>query len=379
MNLPHDLKFAERFIKPFVLTPDWFSLARIVAWFIVFLVALHFIVPSITPNLPHSKELAATNVIPLATTPSDPRYMRLDQSTVPDNSIIWVGGSSLAIKEGGKETYTFLPSKVDTNANQYLSIKMASRLLDTYTMTLDAIERKPKALFIVLNPFWVMNDKSSFFKTNMMNSGPDLWVNTNNWPLIPLLSSPGNYLWSLGGKHHKLIGNGYDYLKLIMPSKAKNKTKTSKQTSKKLSYNQPLLFWISQRYDTQTDFTTFDAKQWQIKAMEQNDKDNSAFAHKIFRNLLHQIKQSGIPTLLYLAPTDYSLTETPALSSYRAVQAQFNMISDEYKSSNIRIVRIPEDVYDSLVFTDYLHLSDSGKLPEFLKNEISAIIGHKEN
>lgn len=391
MNLPPDLKFAKHFIKPFTLTPDWFSLLRISLWFMFFMIVLHFVVPSTEPKLPYIEEMEAVNLTPLATTPSDPRYMRLDEQTVKDNSIIWVGGSSLAIKEDGKEEYTFLPSQVYTNTHQYLSIKMGSRLLDTYTMTLDAIKRKPDALFIALNPFWIMNDNAFFFKTNIMNSGADLWKNKTDWPLIPLLSSPGNVLWSTIGNHHKIIGNGYDYLKILVPQTIqkpkKNKPidikplqghqKIVNETTivkNKLSYNKPIIFWIDQRFEKHKETRFNEARIWQEKIMMYQSAASSPLAQKTLRNLFHHIKQSGIPTLLYLAPTDYSLAETSAVSSYRAIQAQFNMISDEYKSSNIRLVRIPEDVYESLVFTDYLHLSDSGKLPDFLEKEIFSII-----
>lgn len=394
MNLPPDLQFTERFIKPFTLTPNWFSLLRIFLWFTFFVITFHFITPSTEPKLPYLKEMKSAGITPLATTPSDPRYMRLDQSTVPDNSIIWVGGSSLAIKEEGSEEYTYLPSQVETNTNQYLSIKMGSRLLDTYTMTLDAIKRKPDALFIAFNPFWIMNDNAFFFKTNIMNSGTSLWNNKTDWPLIPLLSSPGNMLWSVIGKHHKVIGNGYDYLKILVPKtiqkpkknkpsdikplqgrqKIVNKTITVKN---KLSYNKPIIFWIDQRFEKHKETRFNDTSIWQEKIMTYQNPAHSILAQDILKNLFYHIKQSNIPTLVYLAPTNYNLTETSALSSYRAVQAQVNTIADTYKSNNIRLIALPEWVYDSLIFKDYLHLSDSGELPHYLSAQINMIMEGK--
>ena len=375
-NFPDELKFLEKFTSDLFPEQSKISLLRIILWGMFFLICAHVLAPSIEPALPHGKRLEQVGITALASTPSDPRYTRLDIKKVPDNSIIWVGGSSLAVKEEEEgENYTFLPSLVSTGANQYLSIKMASRLLDTYTMALDAIEREPDALFIALNPFWLANDQSAFFKTNLMNRGTQLWATPYDWQLIPLLSSPGNVLWAMAGSHHNVVANGYDYLREIMP--AGNKTKKKKaaaKTQKKLSYNKPLLFWISQRYDTQTDYTSFDARQWQLKAMEQNDTSSNFFAQKMLRNLLENIKESGIPTFLYLAPTDYKLAETSAVQNLRAVQAQFVSIASQYESDNIRLVRIPFSTYDSLVFRDYLHLSDSGNLTNILSSEINMVM-----
>jgi hypothetical protein len=271
---------------------------------------------------------------------------------------------------------------------------MGSRLLDTYTMTLDAIKRKPDALFIALNPFWIMNDNAFFFKTNVMNSGARLWMNKTDWPLIPLLSSPGNILWSIAGSHHKLVGNGYDYLKLLVPQPTqkpkKNEPTEIKQlqgrqrvvnettsTEAETSYAKPIVFWIDKLFEKHKETRFGDPSIWQEKIMMHQNASESLLAQKTLRNLFYHIKRSNIPTLIYLAPTDYSFTETPALKSYRAVQAQINKIANEYKSENIHLIALPEWVYDSLTFTDYLHLSDSGQLPPYLSSQIDMIMEDK--
>ncbi|MEM9469518.1 MAG: hypothetical protein AAF988_05090 [Pseudomonadota bacterium] len=373
MTLPDDLKFLERFITPLQLEVSPASILRVCLWTIFFSLLAHLLAPKVKPQLPHNDILKTSSITPLASTPSDPRYTRLDLKKVPDNSIIWVGGSSLAIMEDNKENYTFLPSLIDTGLQQHLSIKMASRLLDTYTMTLDAIEREPDVLFVALNPFWILNDKSLFFKTNLMNRGTALWTNENDWPLMPLLSSPGNLLWNGLGRHHAVMANGYDYLKLAQPPKPKKVKRIEPKQKRKLTYNQPLLFWISQRYDTETDFSLFDTRQWQLKSMEQNNEEESQLAQQLLRNMFKRIKDSGIPTLIYLAPTDYSLTETNAIEGLRAVQRQINKIAYEYKSPNIRLVSVPFETYDTLTFKDYLHLSDAGTLPGVLSAQIESM------
>ena len=380
LNLPQDLKFLERLIKTFALTPSWFSLARIFTWFLFFVIVLHFVVPSITPNLPHTQNMQAVGLTPLATTPSDPRYTRLDMGKSINNSIAWVAGSSITIKPDEGNNYTYLPAEVQAflpeDTQQYVSLKMASRLLDTYTMTLDVIDREPSAIVLLLNPFWIMNDKSSFFKTNMMNRGASAWLNKTDWTMIPLLTSPGNLLWASAGKHHNLIGNGYDYLKLAMPTKpTKKKQTTPIEKPKKLSYNQPLLFWISQRYDTKTDFTAFDTKQWQAKAMAQNNIEESVLGQQLLSQLFSKIKTSNIPTLIYMPPVSDKLERTEAREAYYTVIHQVRAIGKENNAENIYFINhIPKSITKTMEFTDYLHLKNSGKLPEFLGGQISAMM-----
>lgn len=366
INYPADLKFCERITSPLLFQPDWHSILRIALWFLFFIVLAHIITPRVKPQLPFTKEMMKQSLTPLATTPSDPRYVRLDKQNM-SGKIIWVGGSSLAITNKDN-TYRFLPDK------GAVSIKMASRLLDSYTMTLDAISRQPEKLVVVINPFWVMNDKSLFFKTNMMNAGTKLWANKTDWPLIPLLTSPGNILWGVAAQHHTLVANGYDYLKLAQPSKPKAVKKDKSAKPKKLSYNQPLLFWISQRYEPDTNFTSFDAKDWQVKAMMQNKITESIWGQKILRQMFEKIKESGIPTLIYIAPTSPDLERTEARVAYQTVMGQIDAIAGEFSTPNIRYIgRVPATVTRTLTFTDHLHLSDSGTLPSYLTNEIKQL------
>jgi hypothetical protein len=387
VNLPPDLKFAERFVRPFALTPDWSSLLRIFLWFLFFVITLHFAAPSISPNLLHMKEMKAANLTPLATTASDPRYMRLDKQNLPQGSFVWIAGSSITIKPNESNGYVYLPTEVQPHlpegTRQFVSLKMASRLLDTYTMTLDVLERKPSAIVLLLNPFWTMNDKSPFFQTNMMNHGASSWANGEDWKMLSVLVSPGDLLWAAAGQHHKLIGNGYDYFKLLTmlakPKSNNNKAQRKAEKPQKLSYEVPLLFWISQRYDTNTDFTTFDAKQWQVKAMAQNNIEESTLAEELLTRLLKKIGQSDIPTLIYIPPVSPDLEHTEARESYRTVIHQIREIANDNSADNIHFIdNIPQEVMNSMEFIDYLHLKNSGKLPEFMGQQISAMIATEE-
>lgn len=404
MNLPSHLKFCERFVNPFVLQPDWWSMVRTGLWFMAFMLIAHIVVPDTKPVLPHETELKDINVVPVATTPSDLRYVRLDMSPLPPQSYFWVAGSSIALKETEDSEYTFFQDEIQPympeGAQSYVSVKMGQRLLDNYTLVLDAIERKPEAIIVTLNPFWLINDSTIFFKTNVMNHGARTWLNKTDWPLYALLTSPGNILWGVIGHHHKVTANGYDYLKLIvdpfMGKKKKKKKKTPTtdtvleghvkienftETKGKLSYDRPLVFWVTQRMDRlMPENAIADNLVWQEKALSIQDTQNNDFSERLLANMFKKLEESGIPALLYIPPVSPDLRKTDAYKSYENVVTRIKNIAHDNKAANITFIGdIPDHVENTLVFRDHLHLQNSGKLPEFLGSAISDMMTDKEN
>ncbi len=378
MNLPDELKFFEKplsYLKPDI-TAD--SITRIILWTLLFLGIAHFHAPKVTPQLPYAEEMAAQNLTPLSAATSDPRWSRNDLETLPENSIAWVAGSSIAVNPHEDGDYLFLPSQIKTNNPQYVSIKMARRMLDTYTMVKDTIARKPAGMVIVLNPFWDLQDTASFFKTNLMNKGAALWANPQDFHFLPLLSSPGNILWAAVGHRHNLIGNGYDYLKIAQSEfMAKPKKKIQKETSETLTYNQPTLFWMMNRYNEGKNFTDFDAKAWQAEVMAQNNVSQSKWGMKLLENMISAIEKSEIPTIIYIAPTSPALARSPAREAYQTIIGEINFMMQQEDASNIDYVQIPQSVINSMDYIDYLHVRSSGQLPAFLARQISAMMEGK--
>lgn len=375
MSFPDELKFLEKPISFFKFDVQLDSIARCILWTLLFLGLAHYHSPQIEPQLPYAEEMTNQNLTPLSSAASDPRWSRNDLKKLPENSVAWIAGSSIAIKPSNGNNYIFLPSQIKTDENQYVSLKMARRMLDTYTMVKDAITRKPSAMVIVINPFWELHDTAAFFKTNLMNEGTSLWANESDWPLIPLLASPGNILWAAAGQRHNLIANSYDYLKTAQvkydPPKQK-KVKGKKE--QKLSYNQPALFWMMNRYNEGKNFKDFDTKAWQVEVMAQNNIEQSQWGKKLLKQMLETIKDSNIPTLVYLAPINPELERTPARVSYRTIKAQISETIKPYANTNIRFITLSPRVVNSMTYIDHLHLSDSGRFPAFLHKEISDMI-----
>ncbi len=370
INAPTQLEWLNKLTDWLSITPNKWSLFRIILWTLLFLTTAHFLVPKVKPQLPYADEMEG-DFTPIASSTSDPRYVRNDLKTLPENSILWVAGSSITIKQYEDDLLTYLPASFDIDNPQYVSLKIAQRSLDTYTLIDDAISRQPAMLVIVLNPFWILNDNSLFFKKNVMNAGASQWKNS----LVPLLASPANMLWGVAGRHHNLTANGHDYLKLAKKSQTKDKKpKAHKQVTKKISYNQPLLFWSTQRYADGKDFSNFGAKEWQIEAMNQNNLTQSVWSEKLLRQTLDKIKDSNIPTLIYVAPVSPTLERTPAREAYRTVIHQLRAIMAPYKSDKISIITdFNPELVKTLDYIDYMHLRDSGDLPDRINLEIQAL------
>ncbi len=380
INAPPQLEFLNKLTNWLNIIPNKFSLLRIIIWTLAFLIVAHVITPKVDPQLPYQDEMNAVGLTPVSASTSDPRYTRNDLQPLPENSIIWVAGSSITIKETPDSALTFLPAALDIDNPQYISLKMARRALDTYTLVDDAISRKPSALVVIVNPFWALNDNSLFFKNNVMNSGARHWLNKDDWTLLMLMTSPADRLWARIGRHHNLTANSYDYLKLAqrkyLPNNKASKPKASK--SKKISYNQPLLFWSTQRYAEGKDFSNFGAKEWQIEAMNQNNLTQSVWGQKLLTQMLDKIKASDIPTLIYVAPVSPEIERSPARVAYRTVTHQLRDIMAPYQSEKIVVINdfLPSEL-ETLEYIDYLHLSDSGVLPASLTEAIQRLLEEK--
>lgn len=373
MNFPDELKFLEKPLSYLKIELSQESLTRIALWTVLFIGLAHFHAPTVAPQLPYTKQMEEQNLTPVATATSASKYTRNDLQTLPENSLLWVSGSSIAIKPNEDSNYIFLPSQIKTSKDQYVSVKMARRMLDTYTMVKEGIDRKPSAMVITLNPFWELQDTSAFFKTNLMNKGVSTWLNKDDWMLIPTLASPGNLLWASLGSQHNFIANGYDYLKIVQNKYKQDRPKKNK-AKQKISYNQPTLFWMMNRHNEDKDFNSYDATKWQAEVMANNNLTQSKWGQKLLKQMLEDVKQSNIPTLIYVAPVDPKIEKTPARVAYRTIQGQFDLILKEYKSDQIRVLnKIPASVQRSMKYTDYLHLSHSGRFPQYLGAEINKL------
>ena len=168
ITLPPDLKFLEKPLGYLSWRVTSLSALRVIGWSCLFLALFHFLMPGIKPKLPYSKDMSAQSLTPVATAPNDLRWSRLDYKQLPDNSVMWISGSSHAIYNTQDKEFDFLPAYakkyLPEEFSHFVNLKMATRALDNYTAVRDAIARQPAALVVTLNPFWILNEQALFLK-----------------------------------------------------------------------------------------------------------------------------------------------------------------------------------------------------------------------
>lgn len=382
----------------------WFGLLRIAGWMVFFLFLAGVIIPRPPVDVPRQNQLEGTRVIPMNMDPNDPRWVRNDIGAFPQNghkNIAWIAGSSVVYTETEKQGDRFLrkvqylPDKMnrlleekhDIQANAYLYFLRAGRVLDTYTMVQDALARKPDAMVVVLNPFWIYNNKAVFNKISVFNRGAGLWWNARDWTWQFALASPRSHLWSLMGQHFPVLASSHDY-KIMIDEKAEAMLglQLSKEnppiiareaTDNNLSFNQSLMFWVLYRiYGGNTDYLYTNGQinipAWQSVAIGFSDTGANAFSDVIVRKLMDIIKNSGTPTLIYLAPVSPKMRISQLASdSYDKILKSLLDIKREYETENTRIlIRFPKSVTDSLEFFDLVHLINEGIMSDVLSEEL---------
>lgn len=381
------------------------SLVRIAGWTLFFLLILSAILPQTGVRLRYEKEILAQGIYPIMADPADPRWARPDiiPKSERKTDIIWIAGSSVLIppdrfaEEGEQTIYDHLPARVkDVLKQEYnietrtrMSMLLARRALDTYTMTLDAISRQPDFMVVILNPFWDLNEQSVFFKRELFNPGISLWAKRGDWRLVAL-ARPAHMLWALAGSHIPVLRDGYDRMLAFEEMVEKHKLVPDLNLKPKktklfadLKYDQPLTFWIVQRFldgntqEIESHPGKFDAKMWQLLNLISMRLDREkGWADHYTNKTLQTISESGIPSLVYLAPLSERVSAQPeAYDKYAQVVQRINEMKKTYEHNNLKIITtLPREVEFSMSHVDFLHMDEPGKLSDFLAGEIAAMI-----
>ncbi len=414
MNFPDELKIIENKLSCLKYEPDWFGLVRIAGWAVLF-VALTNLIPVPPVDVPYKKLLEETQVTQLNTTGSDPRWVRSDFDTFPRvddyKNIAWLTSSSVLLlkateQEGGDiwSSVDFVPDKVnqilnskyDVKTKEFLYLIPASRILDTYTMAMDAVVREPDAIVLALDPFWIYNNKAIFYRDPVFNHGARLWWNADDWPMQFVLASPGNHLWNILGQHISLVSLRNDYqvflidqLKRLMGKDLKDLSKKTVATAEKsdkppVKLLQSLRFWLLFRsYDGDLSRMYRDGEinvtGMQAAAISQTDTGAEAWADTLVKRMLMRLKDSGIPTLVYIAPVSPNMTKPQrALDGYASVLRAFRSYKAMHETESFQIlVDFPDEVTSSINFQDYIHLDKGGVFPEYLSGRVSELVNKK--
>ncbi len=378
------------------------GLVRILFWTIFFLWLSTEFLPPVKITGISRKHVKSTLVVPMRLNNNDPRWLRDDFLAFPETGVTevaWITGSSIVIRNQGKTR--LLPELVGQNARNshglemktYMYSQNARRLLDTYTMVKDALLRKPDAMVIIINPFWEYNGKAIFFRPSVFNHGAQLWWNKYDWPMQFMLTSPANHLYSTIGRQIPLVAARLDYARLLRKEVGwtagiaqvdrglKKHIRHQPRNKKRLS--QSLQFWImhgdlAPHIGKLDDGGQLDARAWQSTAISLADTHPDSWQDTLLHQLFESVRNSGIPTLVYLAPVSLAMNETYAVSAYNSVSNAFHLLKLEYEGETLKFIeRFPKRIKETLVFRDYLHLSSPGALPAYLSDQLLELITSK--
>lgn len=413
MALPRELEFLARPIGVFAYEPSWAGLLRIAAWTLCFLLLGGRLIPEPPVDVPNMNLLEGTRVIPMSTTEADPRWVRQDIKTFPKDkyvNIAWLTGSSALLLKPGKEgadawaSVEFLPDKVNEvlenkfkiEARTFLYLIASQRILDTYTMVLDAVSRKPDAIVLSLNPFWTFNNQAVFYRPSLFNRGADLWWNSDDWPWLFTLSPPSSHLWNWVGRHFRLLAARHDYqIYLIQRGKALIGTDLKELRDKEaapvkggvekrdtqVEFRQPLMFWVLFRTYA-GDLSYFfphgevNVQAWQTAALRLANTNARTWPYSIVRKTLTTLRNSGIPAFVYIPPVSPEMNNNAtAMESYDNVVSAIEELRRVYESDKLRIVtHFPKNVVDSMNFHDYMHVDKGGTFPECFSEYLSKFL-----
>jgi len=375
----------------FIYQPTWWGLLRITLLTLVCLNASSSFIEVSKKSPPYGKYFKGTRTVPMST--NDRNWVRDDIIKFPSNetNIAWLSGSSIIIKEGGK--VTFLPNLVSQNTSKstqnYLYNVTARRPIDTYLMVQDAIDKKPDAIVLVLNPFWVYNSSAIFNKDAVFKRAAQLWWNAVDWPKALFLVEPYNYAYNLfGALFPPLLSGEQLYSKLnrvarrslSVKLKPLPKLAQSNASDKEIKLKQPLQFWLLFKHfdgNVERFFPKgrLDARAWQEATIAIANTDQNALSSRLLNMSFERLRESHIPTLVYLAPISADLSSPLSVNGYSRVKTRLRELRDQYENSSMKIiVDIPVSVTESIKFRDILHLSEPGILPQYLSERINHII-----
>lgn len=404
MNVP----VLKRIINPLGLLDyqaSWLGLLHIFLWTVFFLLLARLVFPELPMVLNFERRLTKdTSVSPMFLLWGQPGWLRKDFETFPKSeqaNIAWVGESSVNLREKGKKGISDLMSLAATRTfnekygyapNIYTYTVHSRKALDLHTLVKDAIARNPDMLVITINPFWDYNSSSIFYRNQVFKVGAKRWWNAQDWPKQFLMAAPTDHFYNAAGQYIPLMMAPAQYSRSLHKySKGwfgsgevkKYNALTRKKNRHKENYRHAFDLWFRDNEEkmTETGEDTADKKPHnrQSKVMALNVSSHSHVAKDLIGEMFETLEASGIPALIYLDPIAEILFKYPdSRAGYQYVKNALTAHQSKYQSEKIGfIIDFPSEVYESLSFRDYIHLSDAGMLPEFLTDKMHGLLmGH---
>jgi hypothetical protein len=365
------------------------SLLRIVAWAVVGVLAVGWLVPIASPKLSDNKYNAKIkdlgNVRVVTYDKNDPRGFR---TTHDGNAftIAWIGPSTL--QSISKTRYAFIPDDVRARIPQIGGRRVAvdiyflsgARVMDLYSAVQAAINSDADMIVLDLNPLWLFNDRALQSWDNLNGTTFATMVDRpSEWPLAAALYSPSDVVTGLAAKAFPAINDRWSYSQKLR-KKISVVNRLDESTPPPASgtpgpldlvaqMQEPLEFWTKYRWTVPASATL---RQRQQAFLEQSVTDGGTASDVIVQHLFSTLAASGKPAYVYVPPlAPDALAEPPISEALTRIEDHLGQVAKPYQSKQLEIgTQSLARVLPPMKFNDLVHTAEDGPMADYLAQAI---------
>ncbi len=361
-----------------------FTAVRTTGWMIVGLAVLRLV------TLPPSPELVGDDSLPESVSMIrrgghqdwiDPEGSRMI-GRLRGKKVAWVSGSSILI-HGPNGKKSRLPGEVlsvvtGPNGPEFKVVEYyiaGARLLEIYTVALEALRLNSEVIVVALNPLYVFNPSALFGRKQLFKSGVRNWWTVEDWPMQFLLASPSDHFWVMFGQFVPKMPIP-DWFQKVHSRKP---FKRPQSADENLMFTRPVQFWSYFEVPEVPEMVANNKKTsgsiWQHGALRLSDPENASWNRSIIRSLFDRINRSGVSAIVYLPSVNPALLENKYnMEIYQKVRAEFAALASLHAGDRTLVLDIfPDEILDSIEFHDNIHLRDPGRLPQYMADLISQL------
>ena len=189
--------------------------------------------------------------------------------------------------------------------------------------------------------------------------------------MLLALASPAELLWGLASPAMPVLRDRWTYHQALAKELAAlnpfNEFRTGPADAPE---PQPIKFWLRYR-DTNLPVPT-GPYPWQRSVLMTSRPQDDTINTKVLRMILSTLRESEVPSLVYLAPVAPQVLSDPVLAAQLArVETRLGQIAGEEKGEHVRVLaKNPSRSLGPMPFRDLLHLTRAETFSRYLADEI---------
>lgn len=371
------------------------SLIRIMVWLVVFLVLLSSFA---TTHDESDAARALRGPVQILNRPSaDQRGFAPSPFGKREFHIAWIFSSEGYVAKGNGAPLSMVAYDVQKSLPEIGGRKvvidvygfLGMGLGDLHLALMDALAAKPDLVLLSLNPVWAMNPVALHRVPELDARGAmAIAERPRDWPEGAALFSPSDLLWGLtqskltpvreraywSKEFHDLVDDlgPLDRSKLAEGALAHPPDETQKMLN-----TAAVTFWLKHRLGVLPDGGTarVEKDDWIRWINLSNRGDNQANA-RVLRAIGSELRESKIPSVVYLAQTNTTWASDPAFTEAVAgVEGQLRELAGSFRSRNILYEpRQMGRFVSGLVFSDAVHVTNPGTIGAHLATQVCSVL-----